>query len=362
MHACRLIIALLTIALTTFGVLMVGSLTFDFGDGGWGFVVKQLAALLAGGVAVGILHVAGIDWLRHKWMLLAIGLGAAALVAVTPYIGQEANNATRWIRLGPVSIQPAEIAKLALIVVLAGYCASPKRAMARDFEGIIIPLIIFGVYALLVYLTKDLGSVMVMGGILWMIMFFSGGKVWLLSVLGLLVMPVVAWFAVVATSWRYNRIMAFFDPLNRDIEATYHIRQSLITLTNGGTTGVGLGEGASRQDWLPERHTDFIFAVIGEEFGFIGVAALVVAYLMFIVSGVLVVNAAQDRFHRLLAAGVVALIGIQAFWNMMVVTGLAPTKGLTLPFISYGGSSLAVCLVATGSSWSSHAKHAKGLA
>ena len=326
MLAFRLLLIAITLGLTAFGMLMVGSLSFDFGDGSWGFVVKQGAALIAGLSAALLLQKTGIDWLAKPWVLALIVIGALGLLAITPIIGTEANHATRWIRLGPISIQPAEIAKLALILGLAGYCSWAQDRMRSDFHGIIVPLILFGCFSVLVYATKDLGSVMVMGGILWLIMFFSGGKVWQLTMLGLLAMPVVAWFAVVATSWRYSRIMAFFDPFNRDIEATYHIRQSLITLSNGGWTGVGFGQGASRQDWLPERHTDFIFAVIGEEFGLIGVTLLVVCYLLLVLSGVMIINQTRNRFHRLVAAGVVGLIGIQAFWNMMVVTGLAPTK------------------------------------
>jgi cell division protein FtsW len=166
--------------------------------------------------------------------------------------------------------------------------------------------------------------------------------------LGLCFLPLVSYLAVHMESYRRERILAFMDPWNASGPAGYHLQQSYMTIASGGTSGAGLGQGPSRNAFLPERHTDFIYAVVCEELGLIGGSLLACAFLALVGLGLFIAFRSRDRFARLIAVGAVMLIGVQAFWNMLVVTGTVPTKGLTLPFISYGGTSMVICLVAIG--------------
>ena len=191
-------------------------------------------------------------------------------------------------------------------------------------------------------------TVIVLAGLLWFMLFYAGANWLLSSFLALLATPLALYVSVFQSSYRYNRIMAFWDPMNPDIDAAYHLRQSFIAIASGGLSGTGLGQGPSRAHFLPERHTDFIYAVICEELGMVGGLIVAGLFLALVAVGFAIAARCVDRHQRLLAVGVTSLLGIQAFWNMLVVVGSLPTKGLTLPLISYGGSSVVVCLVAIG--------------
>jgi cell division protein FtsW len=200
----------------------------------------------------------------------------------------------------------------------------------------------------LVYLTKDLGSVVVMAVVLGAMLVFAGAPWWYLLTVSLPCVPALVYLTVFQVSYRRDRLLAFLDPWNAEGPAAYHLRQSFIAIGSGGLFGVGLGQSSAKLAFLPEKHTDFIFAVICEELGLAGALTVAVAYLALVITGLLIAAQARDRFLRLLAIGATMVIGTQAFWNMLVVIGAVPTKGLTLPFVSYGGSSVVVCLALVG--------------
>lgn len=350
--ALRSMLWILVALLGGLGLVMVASTTVttgpELGQLHYRNLIVQAIAMAVGlGMAIALSRL-GTEWLRNTWVVAIVATGCALALAVTPHLGKSVYGATRWIDLGPVNIQPAELAKLGFILVLAWYLTRVEEKVRVTYNGVIVPIIAFAIAAVLVYRTKDLGSVIVLAGLLWFMLFYAGANWLLSSFLALLAAPLAIYVSVFQSSYRFNRIMAFRDPMNPDIEAAYHLRQSFIAIASGGLFGTGLGQGPSRAQFLPERHTDFIYAVICEELGMVG--GLVVAGLFLALVGVGFAIAARsvNRHQRLLAVGMTSLLGIQAFWNMLVVVGSLPTKGLTLPLISYGGSSVVVCLVAIG--------------
>lgn len=337
-----------TLALAITGLAMVASTTTVVGDGEPSHrkVIIQVAALVIGVLAAFGLSGFGLDRLRRSWLVIGIAGLALGLMAITPIIGPTINGAKRWIRCGPINIQSAELAKLALVVVMAWYLAKVQEKVRLTINGALLPMAGFIVLASLVYLTKDLGSVLVMAAICWAMLFFAGANWGFSTVAALGCLPLFLYLSVFETAYRRDRILAFLDPWNT--EAGHHLRQSFIAIGSGGWCGVGYGQGACKQNFLPERHTDFIFAVICEELGWRGAMLVASGFLLWVALGLGIAARCQDRFPRLIAIGATVLIGVQAFWNMLVVVGSVPTKGLTLPFISYGGSSMVVCLLAVG--------------
>ncbi len=353
----RFILWALVALLCGFGLVMIASTTatltgtknVEAGAITYSFLYKQALAMACGVLGAWILaRFIGTDGLRQQgWVILALGATIAALVAVLA-IGRTVNGAQRWIDLGPINLQPAELAKLAVVIGIAWYFTRFPHLVRTTFFGVIVPLLGFGVLAGLVFLTKDLGSVVVMGVVLSAMLIFAGVKVW--QYLGIISMalPLLAYQAAWSVGYRRDRMLSFWDPLAGDGPTAYHLKQSFIAIGSGGLWGVGLGEGSSKLGFVPEKHTDFIYAVVCEEFGMIGGLGLAGVYLGLICVGMFIAAQSRDLHRRLLAVGATMVIGFQAFGNMLVVTGSVPTKGMTLPFISYGGSSVAVCLVLIG--------------
>ncbi len=211
-----------------------------------------------------------------------------------------------------------------------------------------LPLLAFAVISALIYLTKDLGSVLVLGAVLCTMLVFAEAPWLYFLIVSVLCAPAAIYETVFREAYRRDRILAFLDPMSYDGPAAYHLRQSFMAIGSGGFWGVGLGQSSLQQSFLPEKHTDFIYAVICEEFGLVGALVVAFAYLLLVVTGVLIAGLANTMSARLLAIGATMCLGLQGFWNMLVVTGAVPTKGLTLPFISYGGSSLIVSLAMVG--------------
>jgi cell division protein FtsW len=274
--------------------------------------------------------------------------GALGSLALVHLIGRENHGAKRWIDLGPINLQPAELAKFALVLAAAWHLSRVAERVRSSWYGVLMPLCGFALVAGLVYMTKDLGSVVVMAVVLGAMILYAGAPWWYLLLVGLPCVPALLYYTVFQVAYRRDRLLAFIDPWNADGPAAYHLRQSFIAIGGGGLFGVGLGQSTSKLAFLPEKHTDFIFAVIGEELGLAGALAVAGTYLVLVFTGLLIAAQARDRYLRLLAIGATMVLGTQAFWNMMVVTGAVPTKGLTLPFVSYGGSSVVVCLALIG--------------
>ena len=311
------------------------------------FLWRQLVAL---GLGLGLLVLALGAGYRRAERLAYPFLAATflALVAVLlPFIGHTAGGARRWINLGSFSFQPAEAAKLALVLYLA-HSLAKKRDKVRIFSiGFLPHLLVAGALMGLCLLEKDLGTCVVMALVLFVMLFAAGAKV--SYILGALLasLPLV-YNAIMGTPYRRVRFEAWLKPFEHRRDAGYQMWESMVGIGSGGWFGQGLGQGHSKLFYLPEAHTDFIAAVIAEEAGLVGLGLLILLYVVFVWRGLRAAYQASDAFGCYLALGVTTLVGVQALVNLGVVTVLLPTKGLTLPFVSYGGSSLMTLLAGTG--------------
>jgi cell division protein FtsW len=338
-----------TMCLLAFGVVMVfsasssASLLGDTGDGAY-YLKRTLMFGVFGLLALKLLSSHSLATIRR--LTPAILLGAVVLLIVTKVIGSSANGAQRWIALGPVQIQASEIAKVALMLYGAHLLAE-RPNMTRDLRGLSPFLLVAAAVCGLVVLEPDLGTAMVSAFSVAALLVAAGAKIRHLGmVAGALLLFVVV--AVLLEPYRMARLTSFLDPSADASGAGFQGMQATIALGSGGIFGVGLGESLQKAFYLPEAHTDMIAAVIGEELGMIGIAVLVGLYMLLGYAGFRTAQKARDRYGRLLAAGLTAMILVQASINLFAVLGLAPLTGVTLPFVSYGNSSLIVTLSAVG--------------
>jgi cell division protein FtsW len=248
---------------------------------------------------------------------------------------------------GPFSFQPAEAAKLAMALYLANFLAN-RGARLREFRrGVVPPLLITGLMFGLILAQPDLGSALSIGLVTFVMLFVGGARVTHLVGLVLIGIPGVL-AAILGEEYRRRRLLAFLDPWADPQGAGFHIIQSLLALGSGGLLGVGLGNSRQKFFYLPERHTDFIFSILGEELGLIGTGAVVVLFALFAYRGFRVARRAPDQFSSLLAAGITTMVVLQAVLNIGVTTGVLPITGVPLPFLSFGGSSLLFTMIASG--------------
>ena len=338
--------------LCLFGLLMLTSASMEFADQRHGdalyFLKRQCVFMvLASVIAVAAYSRPPEFWFRNSFYILLICFVLLVIVLI-PDIGREVNGARRWLDLKVMTVQPSEGAKLATIIFLADYLVRRREEVCASFKGFIKPLGLVVLLAGLILLQPDYGMAVTLMGVAFAMLFLAGAKIWqslLLLVVGGGVVAVMA----VAAPYRWERIKVFLDPWSQQFEGGYQLTQSLIAVGSGGWFGQGLGDGVQKLSYLPEAHTDFIFSVIAEELGFVGVFAVVAVYL-----GILWrcfnVAARASRCGLYAGAffsyGVGMWIGAQAFVNIAVGMGLLPTKGMTLPMISVGGSSLLVVFVA----------------
>lgn len=342
---------IITIVLALVGLVMVFSASAvvagnRFHDPGY-FLKRQLAWLAFGFL---LLHLAShIDYVWWKRLSIPLlGLTVVLLVMVLmPSFGVSAKGARRWLRLGPISVQPAEIAKLVAVMYLAAYLAKKEDRLTDFFSGLAPALLVIGVLGGLVLLEPDLGTVVVMGTVAIGLLFLGGARLSHLFSLGLCAVPAVL-VLVLGSSYRRQRLMTFLTPWKDASDAGFQITQSFLAFGSGGLFGVGLGEGKQKLFFLPEAHTDFVLALVGEELGLVGTGVIILLFALFAIRGFQVAARARMPFGRYLGMGITLLIGVQALINACVVTGLVPTKGLTLPFVSYGGSSLVTCMFGVG--------------
>ncbi len=293
--------------------------------------------------------------LTYPLLILAIGLLIA--VQVTG-LGLEAGGSLRWLRLGPLTFQPVEVARLALIVFMA-YSLSKKQEVLGKFSlGFVPHVIVLTIFAVPLMMQPDFGSVVIFAALVWVMMFMGGVPVrHLLSALILLIPA--AYFLMVDAAYRIKRLVSFLDPWQYPAGEGYQIIHSLMAFGTGGLWGTGIGKGYQKLFYLPEPHTDFIFAVIGEELGYWGVVSILVLYGVILWRGIHIACHCNDYFGMLMAAGITTAIGLQVSINMGVSLGLLPTKGLTLPFLSYGGTSLLLNMACVGILMNIGAGHAK---
>lgn len=332
------------------GIVMVFSASAVYADELFGhptmFLLRQLAWVGLG--LVGLFAVAQLDYRRLCQPTLVFTAVCLVVVLLVAVLFLDTSRSThRWIRWGPLSVQPSELAKLALILFLA-YFLERRRHAVNDVSGTLLPAA--GITAILVGLVviePDLGTAAVLALIAGTMFFAAGMRVRYLFYLLLGAAPAV-YLLIVRVPYRLARIRAFLDPYADPQGTGFQTIQSLLAVGSGGITGVGLMEGKQKLFYLPEAHTDFIFAVIGEELGLIGAAAAVVLFGLFCWRGLRIAARAPDGLARQLAVGATVMVVGQALVNLSVVLGLLPTKGISLPFISYGGSGLLVMLLGVG--------------
>ncbi|WP_407307440.1 stage V sporulation protein E [Desulfosporosinus sp. SB140] len=278
----------------------------------------------------------------------ALYVAIVLLVAVkVPGLGRRVNGADRWIGLGPLSIQPSEVIKLSMVLVMAHILALNPHKIQSFRKGVIPILGLLGVIAGLIMLQPDLGTTLVIAATTFFMLIAAGArKSHILGLGGTGLGLVVA--AIAAAPYRMRRIFAFLDPWADPLGNGYQTIQALLALGPGGLFGLGLGQSRQKFLYLPENHTDFIFAMIGEELGFVGATLVVLLFFLFAWRGFRVAMRAQDPFSGFLAVGLTAMISIQAMINMGVVSGVLPVTGITLPFISYGGTSLVFTMLGVG--------------
>jgi cell division protein FtsW len=338
------------VGLIAFGVVMVYSASAVyannmFGDG-YHFLLRQTIFAAAAFVVLIVSTRVNISLLRRSTypvLLIAVVL----MVAVALGLGRSAGGATRWLAVGPVNVQPAELAKLAMIMWLAHSLAKKSNRVRTFSIGFLPHVLVAGLLMLLCLAQPDFGSAVMIALLTFVVLFAAGAKAGYLLGCVLLAVP-VGYAAIASSPYRMRRIQAFLEPFEHRQGAGYQITESLMSFGSGGWTGVGLGDGRQKLLFLPEAHTDFISAIIGEELGFIGVVLLCAAFGWVVFRGLRAAWRAQDEYAGYLAVGMTLFIGLQAFTNLAVAMGLLPTKGLALPFVSYGGSSLLVNAAAAG--------------
>lgn len=340
------------IILAGIGVVMVYSASSivaadRYGDAAY-FLKRQLIWVALGGAAMLLtqrIHYAAFR--RFTPFILLCAIAALGLV-LHPGIGRVAGGARRWLAFGgPFSFQPAEAAKLAVVLYLANFLAN-RGSELRDFRrGIVPPLLITGLIFGLILAQPDLGSAMLIGLVLIVLLFVSGARIAHLAGMFIVGIPGLV-LAILGEEYRRRRLLAFLDPWKDPQGAGFHIIQSLLALGSGGIFGVGLGNSRQKFFYLPERHTDFIFSILGEELGLLGTAAVIVLFALFAYRGFRIARRAPDRFGSLLASGITTMIVIQAVLNIGVTTGVLPITGVPLPFLSFGGSSLLFTMIASG--------------
>ncbi len=293
-------------------------------------------AMLAVGMAIPVGRYRSVA----PWMLL----GALALLAMLliPGVGITVNRSTRWLGVGPARLQPSEFAKCALIVFLAWSLEKKGERIRRFKVGWGPPMLVLIVMAALCLRQPDFGTTVMLSGLMLGMLYAGGAPLKVVAGMCSVCLP-LGYIGILGSATRQARIAAWLDPFAHADGIGYHLVQSLRALGSGGVTGLGLGESRQKLFFLPEAHTDFILAVIGEEFGFIGVLVVSALFFVLLLRGMKATLNASDRFSGLLAFGFTCCLAGQAAWNMGVVTGALPTKGLSLPFVSYGGSSLLAC-------------------
>ena len=346
----RVLVLLLLLLMTGLMALFSASY-YNFQDTGDAYakVRQQLYGIALGGAAMFVL--ARVDYRHFKNPLIILGMLAVSAVllvlVVIPGIGVLANGSRRWLNIGGMSFQPSEFTKFAMILYMASALTNKGPKIRRLFSGILPVLIVPGVMFLLILEQPNLstaGSILLVALVMVAVAGARGHHLTLLSVCGAALGAFYAW----SEPYRRERLLSFRDPFAQMSDEGYQLSQSLIAFGSGGLFGLGLGQGRQKTAYLPYPESDFIFASIAEDFGLLGCIAVVALFLMFVYAGLRVALRCPDKFGSLLAAGITAMIGVQAFLNMGVVVGLLPTTGLPLPFFSAGGTSVSIFMAAVG--------------
>jgi len=345
------IILLMTVALTCFGVVMVYSASSvmaakNFNDSFYFLKRQGLFSILGFAMMAFAMRIDYQQWRRLAVPIL-LGCLVLLLLVFVPGIGGTAKGASRWLRFPGFNFQPSELAKMALIIYMA-YSLDKKQEKLKVFATGFLPyMVVLAIMIAILLMQHDLGASLTLGVVALTMLFLAGSRPRYIVGMFVMALPFL-YYAIATKSYRLARIKVFLDPWQDPTNSGFQIIQSWLAFGIGGIFGQGLGEGKQKLFYLPEAHTDFILSVVGEELGFIGVFIIAAMFFLLVQRSFRVALQAEDDFGRFLAFGIAVLLGIEGFVNMGVVTGLLPTKGLALPFISYGGSSLIVTLFAVG--------------
>jgi cell division protein FtsW len=337
--------------LVVFGIVMVYSSSNLIAIRRYGasfyFLKNQIIWAVTG--ITGMLVAMNFDYKRLRRLSLPmIIISVLLLIAVLiPHIGTEVNGAKRWVRFIGLSFQPSELAKLTMIITISAYIAKRANRMEDFVYGFFPPVVLLGLFQMLIMLQPDMGTAIAMGVMVLTLLFIGGVRIPHILSLTIPLIPFIVKILFNA-GYRKKRLIAFIDPWSDPTGAGFQVIQSLLALGSGGLFGLGLGEGKQKLFFLPEPHTDFIYSLIGEELGFVGASLVIFLYLLILWRGVRIAIRIDDPFGRSLATGLTFMIGIQALINLGVVTGLLPPKGLPLPFVSFGGTALLMNMVGLG--------------
>ncbi|MEO5721051.1 MAG: putative lipid II flippase FtsW [Chthoniobacterales bacterium] len=343
------------LTLAVLGVLVIGIVMLfstsafarDSHGDVYAFVKRQVLWLVVGCLICAFAAMTDYHfWVRHWWIWFALAVVTLALCFIPP-IGIRLNGSRRWLLLAGFRFQPSEMAKIAAVFFLTYWYARHEKTSGKLLHGFVIPMAVVSVLLVLIVFEVDLGTTALIGATTFVMMFIAGTN---MAILGLLSMMGVSAIIFVATMLpeRMDRLTAFMNPEKFKQDAGLQQMQALIAWGSGGIEGLGLGNGRQKMLYLPYAHTDFIFPMIGEELGLRVSLLVVFLFVVIIVCGMMIALHAKDRLGLLLGAGIVSLLGLQAAVNIGVTTSLLPNKGLPLPFISYGGSNLVVCLFGVG--------------
>ena len=333
------IILICAVALSVLGMTILFSSTASLRADPY-FFLKRQVIWLGVAVAAGWL-VSRLDleyFRRYAWVLAGLSL-AALLGVLIPHVGVTVNGARRWVELGFARIQPSEFGKIAMVFALAHYCGINQRHMPTFKRGFFIPCAGIGAFCLLIIAEPDFGTTALTGGVGFIMLFLAGARLLYMVptiLAGVGVFALAVWHDPV----RFGRITSFLDVEGNRSDGAYQLWQAILAFASGGVEGTGLGNGRQQMAFLPEAHTDFIFAIVGEELGLWFTLAVVVAFAGLFAAGLAHARRAPNLFGYLLVVGSLLLLALQAIINLGVVTGSFPTKGMSMPFISYGGSNL----------------------
>ena len=345
------VLVLLLLLLMAGLVALYSASYYNFQDSGDAYakVRQQIAGIAMGAAAMIALIRADYHVFQKTWIIVGMLAASAVLLVlvVIPGIGVLANGSRRWLRLAGMSFQPSEFAKFAMIVYMANALTNKGRDVRRFFVGIVPVLIVPGLMFLLILEQPNLstaGSIIIVA---FVIVGVAGARAKHMGILGLMGTAVGAWYAW-SEPYRRERLLSFRNPFAQMSDEGYQLSQSLIAFGSGGLFEMGLGQGRQKTAYLPYPESDFIFASIAEDFGLFGCILVVALFVAFVYAGFRVALRCPDKFGCLLAAGITAMVGVQAFLNMGVVVGLLPTTGLPLPFFSVGGTSISIFMAAVG--------------
>lgn len=351
MRGVRSSIFIIVVLLVAIGIVMIYSTSAIYANEKMGdslyFLKRHLIYLIAGLVMMILAMTVDMQTLRRlSKPIMAISVILLVLVLI-PHIGRETAGARRWFKLGPLNFQPSEFAKIAIMIYFADLLARKEKVIRSFIHGYLPPVLVLGFTLGLILLEPDLGTAIAISIISVIMLFVSGVNMTYIFASFLASIPVL-YMLLFRVPYRRKRMMIFLNPWSDKRGAGFQIIQSFVALGSGGLFGVGLGQSRQKLFYLPASHTDFIFSIIGEELGLAGAASVVILFIVFVWEGMKISFRAEGKFEKLLSLGLVSLIALEALINIGVTAGVLPTKGLPLPFISYGGTSLMFHLTAVG--------------